>query len=151
MNRRQQIKLENAKVFARKYIFSGRYIVRNTLAVMGLATIAGGAYLAVQVGGAKVATNLVVENEATEQIVENEETEVYSVQVSDSTLLDKNSVDSLYVILEDDSVLTASNDIERLTKPEYDMTNKFIVTTEGLNVRAEASESEKVSNQSSFS
>ena len=142
MNRRQQIKLENAKIFARKYIFSGRYIVRNTLAVMGLATLAGGAYLTVQVAGTGVASGMAVNTKA-EQVEETEaepEVETYAIQIGEDSLVKADSVDALYVRLEGEDVLTVSNDVDRLTKPEYDMTGKFIVTTEGLNVRAEASE-----------
>ena len=48
MNRRTQLKLENAKIFMKKNVFSGRYKVRNTLAVIGAAAIIGTVGLTVQ-------------------------------------------------------------------------------------------------------
>ena len=45
MNRRTQLKIEDARIFAKKYVFSGRFIVRNTLIAMGLATVIGSGVL----------------------------------------------------------------------------------------------------------
>ena len=155
MNRRTQLKLERAKVNFRKNFLSGNYIVRNTLVVLAVGTVVGGTVLATEIvndNGANMAASAyvsidtrVAEKAATDKGVEElkdvqvSEDKTYEVVLSDENTI--NSIDSLYAIVSDDSgVLTVANNTNNLTKSEYDMTGKFIVTTEGLNLRAEASE-----------
>ena len=140
MNRRTQLKLEEAKLFARKYIFSGRFIVRNTLVVMGAATLVGsGIFTANVIERDKVASSTVSALVSEEVEAEVEAPDTYSITLNEASLLEDDSVDTLYSYLDDEDVLTASNDTQKLTKSETDMTGKFIVATEGLYLRAEAS------------
>lgn len=140
MNRRTQLKLEEAKIFAKKYIFSGRFVVRNTLIVMGAATLVGsGIFTANVIERDKVASSTVSALVSEEVEAEVEAPDTYSITLNEASLLEDDSVDTLYSYLDDEDVLTASNDTQKLTKSETDMTGKFIVATEGLYLRAEAS------------
>ena len=156
MNRKTELKLESMKIFTKKYILSGKYLVRNTLAVLAIGSLAGGTVLATNIvkdgiekknisanAAAIVAPEVTeVKTEVTEaKPVETEVQEVAVINLSEDSFIDGSSVDELYVCLNDsDEVLTAANDTNSLTKSEYDMTGKFIVATEGLNLRAEGSE-----------
>lgn len=144
MNRRTQLKLENAKIFMKKNVFSGRYKVRNTLAVIGAAAIIGTVGLTVQGVENKAQENKTVTAMVAESVENDtavEPAKEYVINISDSACLDDTSISTLYSRFEDDDeVLTAANDSESLTASENDMTGKFIVTTEGLNMRKETSE-----------
>ncbi len=156
MNRKTELKLESMKIFTKKYILSGKYLVRNTLAVLAIGSLAGGTVLATNIVkdgiekknisanvAAVVAPEVTeVKTEVTEaKPAETEVQEVAVINLSEDSFIDGSSVDELYVCLNDsDEVLTAANDTNSLTKSEYDMTGKFIVATEGLNLRAEGSE-----------
>lgn len=150
MNRRTQLKIEDARIFAKKYIFSGRFIVRNTLVALGLATVVGSTALTVNVANTRAAlkaeenktiSSMVAENIAGNIDADNAaETKGYTVFLTDSSVLASDSVEDLYVRFEDEGVLTATNSAETLTQSEIDMTGKYIVATDGLNLRAEASQ-----------
>ncbi len=155
MNRRTQLKIEDARIFAKKYIFSGRFIVRNTLVALGLATVVGSTALTVNVANTRAAlkaeenktiSSMVADNIAGNIDADNvdadnaTETKGYTVFLTDSSVLASDSVDDLYVRFEDEGVLTATNSAETLTQSEIDMTGKYIVATDGLNLRAEASQ-----------
>ena len=136
MNRRTEIKLENAKIFARKYVFSGRFIVRNTLIAMGIASIAGGSLIA-----SDIVESRCIDNSTVSSIVaESFEDDKYVIVVGDDSMLTDESVGTLYSYFADEDVIKATVASDSLTASETDMTGKFIVTTEGLNLRAEASE-----------
>lgn len=137
MNRRTEIKLENAKIFAKKYIFSSNFVVRNTLALMTVATVVGTATVATNIIGSKSDDTKTVSSLVAESVNEDDGLTIY---IGNDSYIEDDSVNDLYARLGDEGVLTASNDTTNLTKSEYDMTGKFIVNTEGLNLRAEASE-----------
>jgi spore germination cell wall hydrolase CwlJ-like protein len=149
MKRRTEIKLESAKLFSKKYIFSGRFIVRNTLCVIVLAAMTGSAVLAADVVGdsksMKAATAKISEVAEVSKVVAAEETAPeelgYVVKLENTEMMDTSSIDNLYARFEEDGVVLAkANKAEYLTQSETDMTDKYIVVTEGLNLRAEASE-----------
>lgn len=154
MNRRTELKLERAKVNLRKNFLSGNYIVRNTLVVLAVGTVVGGTVLATEIvndNGADLAASAYVsiDTRVAEKAADNEVSDLTQVQVSEDKTYEVvlseeetiSGIDSLYAVVSDDSgVLTLANNTTNLTKSEYDMTGKFIVTTEGLNLRAEASE-----------
>ena len=147
MKRRTEIKLENMKLFSKKYVFSGRYIVRNTLAVLALASITGAAVFAADViGDEKVASASVVKAIETEEVTTEEATEAaapeeYVVKLSDSSVIEMETLDALYTCFEEDGVVqTSANAAEYLAQTETDMTGRYIVTTEALYLRAEASQ-----------
>ena len=148
MNRRTELKLENAKIYTKKYILSGKYKVRNTLAVLTAAALIGTVGITVKAvtdnsaateADNKTVSAMVAEETQVEK-AEAEKTE-YVITLSDDAYLADNSIDTLKGRLDDsDAVLAKANDTESLTASENDMTGKFIVTTEGLNLRAEGSE-----------
>ena len=154
MNRRTELKLERAKVNFRKNFLSGNYIVRNTLVVLAVGTVVGGTLLATDIvndNGADLAASAYVsiDTRVAEKAADNSVADLTQVTVSDDKTYEvvlseeetMTGIDSLYAVVSDDSgVLTLANNTNNLTKSEYDMTGKFIVTTEGLNLRAEASE-----------
>ena len=60
MNRRVKLKLDRARRSAKKYIFSTRYTVRNTCAILALGTIiTGSVFAADKAGDAAKAINAV--------------------------------------------------------------------------------------------
>lgn len=138
MNRRTELKLQDMKISFRKNFFSGRYIVRNTLTVLALGTAVGTGILVSDVVNGDVKTKPVASLSA---VVQNQAEEGYVIDMGDDSMLDLGSIDVLYkTFSEDEDVLTASNETEDLLVASTDMTGKFIVTVEGLNLRAEASE-----------
>ena len=99
MKRRTELKLNDAKVFAKKYILSSRYVVRNTLGLVVLGSLtAGGIYSvrqfaeladegavfrAASVSGALVAESQ-TEEETTEQQTAEQESQTTDVNVVSS-------------------------------------------------------------------
>ena len=147
MNRRTELKLERIKVFSKKYIFTTRYFVRNTLAVMAIGSIAGSAVLATNIikdNAEKnaVSINEVVKAEKADKVEKAEaEKNTYVVELPEVAFVDDASIEELSVRFEDDDkVLASSNDVNELTKADSDMSGKYIVATEGLNLRAEGTE-----------
>lgn len=143
MNRRTELKLESAKIYLKKNILSGRYKVRNTLAVLTAAALVGTVGITVK---AVTDKGDVVDNKSVSAMVavntqeaEKPETE-YVINLSDDAYLADGSIDTLKGRLDDsDAVLAEANSADNLTSSENDMTGKFIVTTEGLNLRKETS------------
>lgn len=143
MNRRTELKLESAKIYLKKNILSGRYKVRNTLAVLTAAALVGTVGITVK---AVTDKGDVVDNKSVSAMVavntqeaEKPETE-YVINLSDDAYLAEGSIDTLKGRLDDsDAVLAEANSADNLTSSENDMTGKFIVTTEGLNLRKETS------------
>lgn len=145
MKRRTELKIENAKIFSKKYIFSSRFVVRNTLCVLALTTLTGSAVFAAEVIGdrsvkevkpVEVAVIAPKAEEKSEPVSDK-----YIVKLEDTTYMDTDSIDVLYSKFEDDgAVLAKANSAEYLTQSETDMTGRYIVVTEGLNLRAEATE-----------
>lgn len=143
MNRRTELKLESAKIYLKKNILSGRYKVRNTLAVLTAAALVGTVGITVK---AVTDKGDVVDNKSVSAMVavnaqeaEKPETE-YVINLSDDSYLADGSIDTLKGRLDDsDAVLAEANSADNLTSSENDMTGKFIVTTEGLNLRKETS------------
>ncbi len=143
MNRRTELKLESAKIYLKKNRLSGRYKVRNTLAVLTAAALVGTVGITVK---AVTDKGDVVDNKSVSAMVavntqeaEKPETE-YVINLSDDSYLADGSIDTLKGRLDDsDAVLAEANSADNLTSSENDMTGKFIVTTEGLNLRKETS------------
>lgn len=150
MNRRVKLKLDRARRSAKKYIFSTRYTVRNTCAILALGTIiTGSVFAADKAGDAAKAINAVrVEKaaaraeakEAAAAAREQEEKEQYSVNLEYNTdsFITEMTVESIKAEItgdEDTAVEMEANDTNDLTQSMYDMTGKFISSTEGLNVR----------------
>lgn len=143
MNRRTELKLESAKIYIKKNILSGRYKVRNTLAVLTAAALVGTVGLTVKAVTAESAEAEAETKTVSAMVAEDTqvaETE-YVINLSDDAYLADGSIETLKGRLDDsDAVLAKANDAENLTNSENDMTGKFIVTTEGLNLRKETSE-----------
>ncbi len=137
MKRKTELKLEEAKMYTRKYILSGRYIVRNTFVAVAALSVVGSAVLAVNIKKEVAETPKSI----SQMVAEDVETESgnFSINVAEASMIENESVDQLYTLFDDDDVLTAANTTNNLTESEYDMTGKFIVLTDGLNLRAEAS------------
>ena len=151
MKRRTELKLESMKIFSKKYIFSSRFIVRNTLAVLVIGTVVGGSAMTANlVDSAEVADNSakissVFEEKASKKAYGNTKDEVkYVINLSDDALIEDTSVNQLYTRFSDEGYLVATNEINKLSKSEYDMTGKYIVKTDGLNLREKASEDSEV-------
>lgn len=168
MNQKFKYKYENAKLYARKYVFSSRFIVRNTLAVLAVGCVSCSTILAAKIvgGEATVETGAIKTaafaelakadkkektteiEKAIEAVADSEAQEVeetYVINLTNDALIDDSSVKTLYSrIAADGNVLTAANDTNNLANSEYDMTGKYIVATDGLNVRKEASEKSDV-------
>ena len=148
MKRKTELKLESAKLFSRKYVFSGRFIVRNTLCVIALAAITGSSVFAADIIGDRSVKEVKSAEivKITEEAVTEEAAPVeYIVKLDNTETMDVSSIDTLYSKFEEDgAVLAKANNAEYLTQSETDMTGKYIVITEGLNLRAEASEDGKV-------
>ncbi|MBR6404124.1 MAG: cell wall hydrolase [Eubacterium sp.] len=153
MKRRTELKLESMKIFSRKYIFNSRFLVRNTLTVLAIGTIVGGSVMAADIVGsdeladnsAKISAVFDKKASKPEEVVEVETTtEEYVINLSDSAVIAEASVDELYTKFSDEGFLVAANKTNNLNKSEYDMTGKYIVKADGLNLRDEASESSEV-------
>ena len=151
MKRRTELKLEGMKLFSKKYIFSSRYIVRNTLAVLVIGTVVGGSAMTADfVGSNEMAANTAKLSAAFDKKapkeLEKEEVvaEKYVINLSDEALIEDASVDQLYTEFDDAGYLVATNKTNNLNKSEYDMTGKYIVKTDGLNLRKGDSEEAEV-------
>ena len=101
MNRRTQLKLESAKLYVRKNILSGRFIVKHTFAIM----LAAGA-----VGTVALGASLIDTNSKDDKAVVAEADQDYSISISEMPMLADSSVDKLYTVFEDGEALTAANE-----------------------------------------
>ena len=152
MKRRTELKLESMKIFSRKYIFNSRFLVRNTLTVLAIGTIVGGSVMAADIvdsnemadNSAKISAVFEKKASKSADVAEEAVTENYVINLSDSAVIAEASVDALYSKFSDEGFLVAANKTNNLNKSEYDMTGKYIVKTDGLNLRDGASEDSEV-------
>ena len=161
MKRRTELKLESMKIFSKKYIFSSRFIVRNTLAVLVIGTVVGGSAMTAnlvdsnEVADNSIRISTVFDKKAsknaakTSKVSKKVEKEVaapekYVINISSEALIEDTSVEELYTEFADAGYLVATNKTNNLSKSEYDMTGKYIVKTDGLNLRENASEDAEV-------
>ena len=117
MKRKTELKLEEAKMYTRKYILSGRYIVRNTLVAVVALSVVGSAVLAVNIKKEVAETPKSI----SQMVAEDVETESgnFSINVAEASMIETESVDQLYTLFDDDDVLTAANTTNNLTESEY--------------------------------
>ena len=114
MNRRTELKLENAKIYTKKYILSGKYKVRNTLAVLTAAALIGTVGITVKAVTDKSAAteadnktvSAIVAEETQVEKAEAEKTE-YVITLSDDAYLADNSIDTLKGRLDDSDAVLA--------------------------------------------
>ena len=129
MNKRAKLKLRNMKLFFIKYIFNGKYIVRNLM----IATI----FMAVVVVVMGVAIVSGKKDDESAKPNNNDSQAVIYVEAVDN--LNSTSIMALSSNLENDNqpdVIPNSSEMVADAPSEFD--NKFVVIAEGVNVRAEA-------------
>ena len=125
MKRRTEIKLNKAKIFSRKYIFSSRFIVRNSLVLLLAGTITAGGIFTIK--------NLPDYNERTAVLGGA------SINATDTMVINDDSIDILRDHLEaEESFDIAVGDAKNLTNSKYDMKGKFISTKKKSNIYVKA-------------
>ena len=142
MKRRTELKLNKAKVFSKRYIFSTRYMVRNAVGLLMAGSLVAGGVFTVksfadaekrqEIAGASVASAITNETE--------EETSIdYSITAEDTAVIDSSSISTLREHLADEeSFDLAVGDKNNLTNGKIDMEGKFIATGDGVKIHETA-------------
>ena len=152
MKRRTELKLNKAKLFSKKYIFSSRFMVRNTLGLLLIGSItAGGIFTVKSLADYSEKQEMVSAtsiNSALEMADEETVAEMaaaYEITLDDDAVIDTASVDILKEHLSDeDSFDLTVGDTNNLTKGKIDMKGKFITTGKNVNIYAEAKDEAEV-------
>ena len=146
------MKINRMKYKAKRYIFSGRYIVRNALSVMIVATVIAFVVVILNLPGKK--------DESADKAALGEMddvsggAEVETVDPADQgetlmlytpSMIGEINADQLkQVIEEEQQVKVSQKDVQALTNAKYDMTGKFLAEKDAINIREEASEDAEV-------
>ena len=137
MKRRTEIKLNKAKMFSRKYIFSSRFIVRNSLVLLLAGSITAGGIFTIknlpdysekQIVLGSTSINAALE-QADEAVVTDIVADGFEINSTSTMVIKDDSIDVLRSHLEDEeSFDLAVGDAKNLTNSKYDMKGKFIST-----------------------
>ena len=121
----------------KRYVFSGRYFVRNALVVMILATV-------ISIGAVGIHLISTSEKDVT---AKDEQTPMYDpdgpviLDMDQPAMIAEISKDELSKIIEENGKVEVSAKKDSvLAKTKYDMTSKFICTEDALNIRETADE-----------
>lgn len=135
MSNRTKLKLQNLQVYLKKNVFSGRYIVRNILAMTVLITVFAAVY---GVGSlAKDNKNNNEEPVASVDAVAVEET--YAINISDTSKLNASSINILMADMDaGNDVDIEAKETEMLTEAYKEFENKCVAITDNINVRQKA-------------
>ena len=152
MKRRTELKLNKAKLFSKKYIFSSRFMVRNTLALLLLGSVAAGGTFTVHTLAELSEKQKIVSAASINSALENVDEETvaemagaYEITLDDAAVIDTASVDILKEHLSDeDSFDLAVGDTNNLTTGKIDMKGKFLTTGKDVNIYAEAKDEAEV-------
>lgn len=107
MSKRTKMKLNNLRLYLVKYVFNGRYIVRNTLAVTVLVTVIAAVYgvvsvIGMQDGSEKEKTGGVVAV-AAENDLENGDTQTMVLNMAETPMMNTGSINILMAGLDTDT------------------------------------------------
>ena len=135
MSRKTKLKLNRMRFNLKRYVFSGRYFVRNALFLMILATV-------VSIGIVGIG---LLKSSGSDESVEAEEAEITEglvLKVEAPSMIADISRDELNKIINDEQkVEVAAKEAVVLAKAKYDMTGRFIAIEDAVNIRDAASES----------
>ena len=135
MSRRTKLRLQNLKVYLKKNIFNGRYIVRNILAVTIMLTFVSAIY---GVG------NLIKDSrdkkaEAALDVAEYKVIETVSIEVKDTSKLNSSSISILMADMDAGSnVDIEAKDTEMLTEAYKEFADKCVAVGDNINIREKA-------------
>ena len=146
MSKRNRLKLNRMKYTAKRYIFSGRYIVRNALAVMIAATIIALVVVVLNLPGTKKDDPYAATGEIDEFAVDTAEpgTADPSVQKETLVLYEASMIEDIgtehlsKVISEEQQIQMSAKDVQALANTKYNMDGKFLTEKDAVNIRAEA-------------
>ena len=129
MSKRTKLKLRNLRLFLIKYVFNGRYIVRNLIAAtIFMAVVAAVMSVAMITGGG--------DEEVSEMQMANDNPVIY---VSDTSNLDYASISVLMADFEvGNETMVQANETEIVSDVPGEFDTKFVTITDDVNVRAEA-------------
>ena len=152
MKRRTELKLNKAKLFSKKYIFSSRFMVRNTLALLLVGSVAAGGTFTVHTLAELSEKQKIVSATSINSALENVDEETvaemagaYEITLDDAAVIDTASVDILKEHLSDeDSFDLAVGDTNNLTTGKIDMKGKFLTTGKDVSIYAEAKDEAEV-------
>lgn len=130
MSKRTRLKLRNIRMYFAKYIFNGRYVVRNILATTVLMT------LVVLFVGASMVIGDAKERKSAEAA---EKAENITIDVCEITAIDSESINILKGNLEGRTqTAVQANDSQMVSGATNEFDTKFVATSDDINVRAEA-------------
>lgn len=130
MSKRTRLKLRNIRMYFAKYIFNGRYIVRNILAMTVLMTVV------VLVAGASMVIGNAKERKAAEA-AENSENII--IDAYEITAIDSESISILKGDLEGRTqTVVQANDSQMVSGATSEFDAKFVATSDDINIRSEA-------------
>lgn len=135
MSKRTKLKLRNIRMYLAKYVFNGRYIVRNILAatiIMTLVVLISGAVLFIDDAKKdKAEAQMVAEQQIKEQSVS-----IYAYEISS---VDADSISALKADLEvKTQTAVEANETQMVAEATSEFDEKCVAKTDNINVRKEA-------------
>lgn len=131
MSKRTRLKLRNLRMYLAKYVFNGRYIVRNILAVTILVT------LFVLISGASMVIGDTKAKKPISGTVQAEDAVV--INAYEITSVDAKSINMLKTSLEGNTKTTVqANETQMVAGATNEFDSKFIAIEDDINVRKEA-------------
>lgn len=126
MSKRTKLKLRNIRMYFTKYVFNGRYVVRNILAATVLATIA------VLIVGASMALGDVKKK----KLAESAEAEKTVINAYEITAIDSESISILKADLEGNTqAIVEANNTQMVSGATNEFDSKFVATSDDINIR----------------
>lgn len=132
MSKRTKLKLRNIRMYLAKYVFNGRYIVRNILAATVLMTVV------VLIAGASMVLGDMKAKNANSEVVLAEET--FTIDAYEITSVKSESISVLKTDLEGKTqAVVQANETQMVAGATNEFDSMFIAIEDGINVRKEAS------------
>ena len=146
-NRRARLKLNRMKYNAKKFIFSGRYIVRNALAVMIVTAVIALVVVFVSIPKKKDGQDPATANADTDTAyaMSGDQTGEPTLMLTQASMIDNIETTELaQMIADEQKVQVAAKDVQTLATSKYDMTGRFLTENDAVNIRETADPDGKV-------
>ena len=137
MSRRTKLKLRNLKLFMAKYIFNGRFLVRNILVVTLLACVVATVY----------GVGYFVSDSRKDSTTDKREivAEEVTIEIGKTAVIKKSSIGILVGSFDSNSVAdVVAKDTEIVADATSEFDSKFVSTCDNVNIRDKASQSSEI-------
>lgn len=134
MSRRTQLKIKNARNFLSRYVFNGRYIIRNLIAATLVVS-----FMVLVMGLVAIVRGDSSDDEATDALVASDEnvTDKNTIICASAAQMDNTKLDKLKLDLQNDNVAEVEP-VQTTMVTESKYADRFISIESGINIRSGA-------------